>query len=98
MNNLRLDAPPLTCLSVIIPARDEEGCIAATVEKLHVELRIHQIPHDIIVVDDGSSDRTWEILTDLQLRLEELHPVQNLGLHGFGRAIIYGLSKMRGDA
>jgi len=31
---------PLKLLSVVIPARDEEGCIAATVEHLHVELRL----------------------------------------------------------
>ena len=41
-------------LSVVIPARDEEGCIASTVEHLHLELRLHDVPHEIVVVDDGS--------------------------------------------
>ncbi len=40
-----LQAPPLTLLSIVIPARDEEGCIAATVEHLHLELRLHGVPH-----------------------------------------------------
>ena len=44
----------LKLLSVIMPARDEEGCIASTVEHLHVELRLHNVPHEIIVVDDVS--------------------------------------------
>jgi len=56
---------PLRLLSVVIPARDEEGCIASTVEHLHVELKLRGVPHEIIVVDDGSTDRTWEILTNL---------------------------------
>jgi dolichol-phosphate mannosyltransferase len=89
---------PLRLLSVVIPARDEEGCICSTVEHLHLELRLHGVPHEIVVVDDGSTDRTWELLGKLATRLPELAPVQNPGPHGFGRAIIRGLDSMRGDA
>ena len=89
---------PLRLLSVVIPARDEEGCIASTVQHLHLELSLQKVPHEIIVVDDGSSDRTWEILNGLRASFPELAPVRNDGLHGFGRAIIYGLNKMQGDA
>src|SRR5437762_12935481 len=88
----------LRCLSVIIPARDEQACIASTVEHLHLELRLHNVPHEVIVVDDGSSDRTWDILEQLKLRLPNLAPTQNTGLHGFGRAIIWGLNRAQGDA
>jgi len=72
---------------MVLPARDEEGCIASTVEHLHLELRLKGVPHEIIVVDDGSSDDTWKILTALKEKIAELAPVQNDGLHGFGRAI-----------
>ncbi|MGA2605444.1 MAG: glycosyltransferase family 2 protein [Verrucomicrobiia bacterium] len=89
---------PLSLLSVVIPARNEEGCICSTVEHLHVELRLHNVPHEIIVVDDGSTDNTWPLLVELQRRVSPLRPVQNLGLHGFGRAIICGLDAMQGDA
>ena len=90
--------PKLTKLSVVIPARDEEGCIASTLEHLHLELRLHGVPHEILVVDDGSSDRTWEILRDLQTRISEVRPIQNDGAHGFGRAISRGLNGIAGDA
>jgi dolichol-phosphate mannosyltransferase len=88
----------LQLLSIVIPARDEEGSIASTVEHLHLELCAHDVPHEIVVVDDGSSDRTWNILEQLKLRLPNLAPTQNTGLHGFGRAIIWGLSQAQGDA
>ena len=52
---LESNREPLTLLSIVIPARDEEGCIASTVEHLYVELRLHGVPHEIVVVDDGSS-------------------------------------------
>ena len=85
-------------LSVVIPARDEEGCIQSTVEHLHLELGIHKVPHEIIVVDDGSSDSTWSILVELAKKIPTLRPVQNRGPHGFGRAITKGLDSMSGDA
>jgi dolichol-phosphate mannosyltransferase len=88
----------LQLLSVVIPARDEEGCIASTVEHLHVELRLNQVPHEIVVVDDGSSDRTWQILQEARERISELRPIRNPGPHGFGRAIAFGLRHMTGDA
>jgi dolichol-phosphate mannosyltransferase len=84
-------------LSVIIPARDESGCIASTVRHLHLELNINQVPHEIVVVDDGSSDNTWEILQELTRDCPALSPVQNSGPHGFGRAIIYGIDHSQGD-
>ena len=90
--------PPLNRLAIIIPARDEAGCIASTVEHLHVELRIHNVPHEIIVVDDGSQDGTWGMLEDLKARIPPLAPVRNPGPHGFGRAILCGLDHMTGDA
>jgi dolichol-phosphate mannosyltransferase len=91
-------AAPLKVLSVVIPARNEEGCIAATVEHLHLALRLQRIDHEIIVVDDGSTDSTWEVLNATRASVPTLRPVQNHGPHGFGNAIIYGFDQMRGDA
>ena len=91
-------APELQCLSVIIPARDEESCIASTVEHLSLELRLHRVPHEIIVVDDGSTDETWPILQRLKEEIPVLCPFQNDGPRGFGRAVICGLDHMQGDA
>src|SRR5215467_4035442 len=90
--------PSLTKLSIVIPARDEEACIASTVEHLHLELRLHNVPHEIVVVDDGSTDGTWAQLTDLCGRIPSLRPVLNTGQNGFGRAITFGLEHMNGDA
>jgi dolichol-phosphate mannosyltransferase len=92
------DRDDLKLLSVIIPARDEEGCIISTVQHLHLELDLNHIPHEIIVVDDGSRDKTWELLCELKQSLAQLKPLKNNGQHGFGRAIILGLDHMGGDA
>ena len=98
MNKTNTGDEPLKLLSIVIPARDEEGCICSTVEHLHLELRLQNVPHEIVVVDDGSTDATWQLLQDLHQRITQLKPVQNKGAHGFGRAIICGLDAMSGDA
>jgi dolichol-phosphate mannosyltransferase len=84
-------------LSVVIPARNEEHCIAATIEHLYQELLTHSIPHEIIVIDDGSSDNTWNLLNKIQVTTPTLRPLQNEGAHGFGYAVLYGLDHMKGD-
>jgi len=88
----------LQLLSVVMPARNEQECIASTVDHLHVELDRNRIPHEILVVDDGSTDGTWEVLQDLSRRNTALRPTKNGGTHGFGRAVTTGIDNSRGDA
>lgn len=89
---------PIHVLSIVIPAQNEESCIAATVEHLYVELRLHSINHEIIVVDDGSTDSTWGVLQGTLSRVPTLRAVQNKGERGFGNAITLGFNQMQGDA
>jgi dolichol-phosphate mannosyltransferase len=92
------DDGALQTLSVVIPARDEEGSLTLTVPHLHEELAKHRIVHEIVVVDDGSRDRTWEVLAELAQTIPQLRPVRNTGLHGFGRAVVRGIDAATGDA
>ena len=89
---------PLQLLSIVIPARDEAGCIASTAEHLYVELRLRNVPHEIVVVDDGSTDDTWKVLEEAKQRIPTLAPLKNAGPNGFGRAIVHGLDQSKGDA
>ena len=85
-------------LSIVIPARDEEGSIEKTVRSLFSTLKLNNVPHEILVVDDGSTDKTWCLLRDLMNDISTLAPIQNTGDNGFGMAIRYGLDQMTGDA
>ena len=85
-------------LSIVIPARNEEGNIGLTVDKLRQRLAQKEIPYEIIVVDDGSRDNTpreveKRVAVDPGVRL-----VRNEGPHGFGYAIRRGLDAFTGDA
>lgn len=85
-------------LSVVIPAHNEEGCIEGTVRGLHTRLSAEEIEHEILVVNDNSSDRTEEILRSLQHEIESLRYVNNTPPHGFGFAVRCGLDHFTGDA
>lgn len=89
---------PLTLYSVVIPAHNEEESLPHTVEEIYQTLVRENVPHEIVVVDDGSKDRTWQVLQKLQATVPTLAPVQNPGPHGFGRAVIFGLNRIKGDA
>jgi dolichol-phosphate mannosyltransferase len=85
-------------LSVVIPAHNEEGCIEGTVRALSERLRQEKIDHEIIVVNDNSSDRTPEILEALRKELPELVRLDNQPPNGFGYAVRCGLEQFTGDA
>ncbi len=85
-------------LSIVIPAKNEAESLPHTLRNIQSVMERHQIEHEIVVVDDGSSDETWQVLADLSTEIPSLAAVQNRGKHGFGRAIICGLDHYTGDA
>jgi dolichol-phosphate mannosyltransferase len=85
-------------LSVVIPAHDEEACIESTVLELDRELSRAGIAHEILVVDDHSTDRTGEVLAALAARLPGLRVLENAQPPGFGFAVRSGLERFTGDA
>ncbi len=91
-------AAPLKLFSVIVPARNEQESLPSTLEGIYRTFAVESVPHEIVVVDDGSSDRTWQVLQELRAKIPTLKATQNTGLHGFGRAVTWGLDHSVGDA
>jgi|ERR1035437_762626 dolichol-phosphate mannosyltransferase len=85
-------------LSVVIPARNEEGCIADTVSHVLETLSRESIPHEVIVVDDGSSDRTAAHVAAVAAGEPSVILVRNEGRHGFGLAVRAGVERATGAA
>jgi dolichol-phosphate mannosyltransferase len=85
-------------LSVVIPAHNEETCIGRTVRILHAHLSAEQIDHEILVINDNSTDRTEEILVQLKKEIRSFRYLNNGPPHGFGLAVRRGLETYKGDA
>lgn len=85
-------------LSLVIPAHDEEDCIGGTVRALHEHLEGAGISHEILVVNDDSTDGTEEVLRATMKEVPTLRYVNNPPPHGFGFAVRRGLDHFRGGA
>jgi dolichol-phosphate mannosyltransferase len=85
-------------LSVVIPAHNEAESIAATVTALADTLTAERIPHEILVVDDASSDGTAAVVHDVSARNPSVRCVRSHLPPGFGHAIRAGLDHYTGDA
>lgn len=84
-------------LSVIIPAHNESGSLKETVVSIHNVLVKFRIEHEIVVVDDHSTDGSSDVLKQLAAEIAELNVVENLGPNGFGNAVRAGLENYSGD-
>jgi dolichol-phosphate mannosyltransferase len=85
-------------LSIVIPAHNEEGSIAATIDALTAALDPESIPYEIVVVNDHSTDGTAEVLQQLAQRCPSLRGVDNERQNGFGQAVHTGIDAYTGDA
>lgn len=77
-------------LSVVIPAHNEEGHIAETVTGLREALDKAEIPNEVLVVNDNSSDRTEEILREMSEADPHVRYINNQPPNGFGFAVRAG--------
>ena len=84
-------------LSIIIPAKDEEGDIENTIISIHNILKTNNVEHEILIINDHSVDSTLEILSSLEKKIKELKIINNSGKPGFGLAIRQGLENYSGD-
>lgn len=85
-------------LSVIIPAKDEAENISLCIDEITSALHKEDIDYEILVIDDGSTDQTYEIVSKINITTPSVKCVKNLGENGFGRAIRLGLDHFKGDA
>lgn len=84
--------------SLVIPARDEEEGIAATVQGLTDALDAQQIDYELIVVDDASRDGTADVVERISSENPRVRSHRSHNPPGFGFAVRAGLDVFTGDA
>jgi len=90
--------PEATCnISVVIPVYNEEENVPLLAERLHAALSRLQRTYEIILVDDGSSDRTWEKLVEGARRYPNFRLIRFRRNFGQTAAMSAGFSESRGE-
>jgi polyisoprenyl-phosphate glycosyltransferase len=79
-------------LSILIPAFNEEGAIQETITRIQETMDNRGIAYEIIVINDGSSDNTVQIVTDMGIQVIS-HPTNG----GYGLALKTGLKHAHYD-
>jgi dolichol-phosphate mannosyltransferase len=85
-------------LSIVIPAHNEQDCLLPTVNHLVAVLRRERVLHEILIVEDNSTDQTLLVCQQLATSIPEVRYVCNQPPNGFGFAVRRGLAEFQGDA
>jgi glycosyltransferase involved in cell wall biosynthesis len=84
-------------LSVFLPAYNEEDNVRLAVADVAAVLRDMGVEYEIIVVNDGSTDATGDIVREMTRQVGELRLVEHYPNRGYGGALRAGFSAARGD-
>lgn len=84
-------------LSVVLPAFNEEASVPRAADTLSALLEGAGIDHEIVFVDDGSRDHTWQAVQAQTQRHPQVRGVRFSRNFGKEAAIFAGLAQARGD-
>lgn len=82
-------------LSVILPTYNEAENLQELIPAL--EKTLASVPHEVIVVDDDSPDRTWETALQLAQHCDDLHVIRRMGRRGLSSAVMEGFLAAKGN-
>jgi dolichol-phosphate mannosyltransferase len=82
----------MSSLSIVLPAYNEEANAADAVEEVSVAAQSLGIDYEIILVNDGSTDRTGEIGRELEQRIPNFRLVEHYPNRGYGGALKAGFA------
>ncbi len=84
-------------LSIVIPAYNESARIERTLDRVMSCVEKQGWDAEVLVVDDGSTDSTPQIIQNWMTRYPRLHLIQNEGNRGKGYSVRNGLLQATGD-
>jgi len=83
-------------ITIIIPAYNEEKTVAEVLRKVHA-VDLSPLKKEIIIIDDGSVDQTFNQVRSVAKQISSLYPIRHKKNKGKGAAVVSGIKKATGD-
>jgi glycosyltransferase involved in cell wall biosynthesis len=83
-------------LSIIIPSYNEELRLPATLDRIAEYLQTYRGTAEVLVVDDGSQDRTAAVAESYRAKIPSLRAISNGVNRGKGYSVRHGMREARG--
>jgi undecaprenyl-phosphate 4-deoxy-4-formamido-L-arabinose transferase len=84
-------------VSVVVPVYNSEGSLAALVERLAPVLERAASRYEVILVNDGSRDGSWDVIADLSRRRPHVRGIRFMRNYGQHNALLAGIRAARHD-
>src|SRR5438046_1986199 len=93
----RLHARQLTGISIVLPCFNEEDNVAGAVREATAAARLVAQAHEIVIVDDGSTDATLDAALEQAALDPRVHVLVHEENRGYGAAVRSGIALARMD-
>ncbi|MBQ7572302.1 MAG: glycosyltransferase family 2 protein [Bacteroidaceae bacterium] len=84
-------------ISVIVPLYNEEESIGELYDWIQRVMRENAFTYEVIFVNDGSTDRSWQVIEELQKAHPEVHGIKFRRNYGKSPALFCGFEMAQGD-
>ena len=84
-------------ISVIIPLYNEEESLPELYEWIEKVMKKNGFTFEVIFVNDGSTDRSWDVITDLSRKSENVKGIKFRRNYGKSPALYCGFKEAQGD-
>ena len=84
-------------ISIIIPLFNEEESLSELCSWIDRVMQKHNYIYEVLLIDDGSKDRSWSVIEDLSSQNKSVHGIKFRRNYGKSAALNIGFQKAKGD-
>ncbi len=84
-------------ISIVVPLYNEEQSVPELIDWINSVMESHDLSYEIIVIDDGSDDRSWKVIQELSARYDTIKAIKFRRNYGKSAALYCGFEVASGD-